>query len=220
MIPLAVSKPIDKGVTSKSSKSCTFESPSPVRMAACTAAPKSSAVKTATQEGPPSQAVQPSPSRRTRSDGSLQAHRRYCCCWCCCFSACSGKVEYDVQYVCVALSGLSLSLSSSPRLLLCLFGWAPGLFDPVVITSLFGCSSGCSPDSSTPSRRSHVRSPLSTRMHHAFFHQIMCPFDTSFSSCIEFASFFASTHFSCVAVSSSPSCPSWASTSLSSSRSS
>ena len=43
MIPPAVSKPIDKGVTSNSSKSCTCEDPSPVRIAACTAAPKSSA---------------------------------------------------------------------------------------------------------------------------------------------------------------------------------
>ena len=39
----AVIKPIDKGVTSKSSKFCTCEDPSPMRMAACTAAPKSSA---------------------------------------------------------------------------------------------------------------------------------------------------------------------------------
>ena len=58
--------------------------------------------------------------------------------------------------------------------------------------------------------------PLSTRIHQTFLHHVMCPFDTSFSSCIEVASFFASTHFSCVVISSSPSCPLWASTSLSS----
>ena len=39
----AVSKPIDKRVTSKSSRCRTCEDPSPMRMAACTAAPKSSA---------------------------------------------------------------------------------------------------------------------------------------------------------------------------------
>ena len=62
--------------------------------------------------------------------------------------------------------------------------------------------------------------PLSTRIHHAFLHHVMFPFDTSLFSCIEFVSFFSSTHYSCVVISSSPSCPSWASTSLSSSRSS
>mmetsp|Transcript_110152 Transcript_110152/g.284650 ORF Transcript_110152/g.284650 Transcript_110152/m.284650 type:complete len:210 (+) Transcript_110152:528-1157(+) len=41
--PPAVSNPIDSGVTSKSSKSCTCEEPSPVRIAACTAAPKATA---------------------------------------------------------------------------------------------------------------------------------------------------------------------------------
>ena len=61
--------------------------------------------------------------------------------------------------------------------------------------------------------------PPSIRIHHAFFHHVMCLFDTSLSSCIEFVSFFASTHFSCVVISSFPSCPSWASTSLSSLRS-
>ena len=34
-----------------------------------------------------------------------------------------------------------------------------------------------------------------------------------FSSCIEFVSFFSSTHFSCVVIASSVECPSWASTS-------
>ena len=43
MLPPPVSKPIDKRVTSSSIKSCNCEDPSPVRLAACTAAPKSSA---------------------------------------------------------------------------------------------------------------------------------------------------------------------------------
>ena len=62
--------------------------------------------------------------------------------------------------------------------------------------------------------------PLSVRTHQASLHHVMCLFDTFISSCIEFVSFFASTPFSCVAISSSPSCPSWASTSLSPLRSS
>ena len=61
--------------------------------------------------------------------------------------------------------------------------------------------------------------PLSTRIHHAFFRHVMCLFDTSLSSYIEFISFFASTHLSCVVTSFASSCPSWASISLSSSRS-
>ena len=58
--------------------------------------------------------------------------------------------------------------------------------------------------------------PLSTRIHQAFLHHV-CLFDTSFSSCVEFAYFFASTHSSFVVISSSPSCLSRASTSLPSS---
>ena len=54
--------------------------------------------------------------------------------------------------------------------------------------------------------------PLSTRTHLASFHHAMCLFDTSLSSCIEFVSLFASTHSSCLVISSFPSCPSWAST--------
>ena len=48
----------------------------------------------------------------------------------------------------------------SPFLLLCLFGQALGPFGPVVIASLFGCSSGCSPRSSTASRRPQVWSAV------------------------------------------------------------
>ena len=62
--------------------------------------------------------------------------------------------------------------------------------------------------------------PLSIRTHQAFRHHVMCLFDTSFSSLIEFIPFFVSTQFSCVVISPSPSCPSWASTFLSSLRSS
>ena len=36
------------------------------------------------------------------------------------------------------------------------------LFDPVIIASLFGCPYGCSPDSSTSSRRPHVWSVVHT----------------------------------------------------------
>jgi molecular chaperone DnaK (HSP70) len=39
----AVSKPIDNGVTSRRRRSCTCDEPSPVRIAACTAAPKATA---------------------------------------------------------------------------------------------------------------------------------------------------------------------------------
>ena len=52
--------------------------------------------------------------------------------------------------------------------------------------------------------------PLSTRIHHAFLHHVMCLFDTSCSSCIEFVSLLSSTHSPCVVISSFPSCASWA----------
>ena len=51
---------------------------------------------------------------------------------------------------------------------------------------------------------------LSTRIHQAFFHHVMCLFDSSLSSCNEFAPFFTSTHPSYVIISSSPSRPFWA----------
>eukprot|EP00969_Alexandrium_andersonii_P199092 8791932-Alexandrium_andersonii.AAC.1 len=41
--PPAVSRPMDSGVTSRRSRSCTCEEPSPVRMAAWTAAPNATA---------------------------------------------------------------------------------------------------------------------------------------------------------------------------------
>merc|ERR1740139_683828 len=41
--PPAVSRPMDKGVTSSKSRSCTCDEPSPVKIAACTAAPKATA---------------------------------------------------------------------------------------------------------------------------------------------------------------------------------
>ena len=105
-------KPIVKGAPSKSSKSCTCEDPSPVRVATCTAAPKSS-------EGLPLQAVPQSPSRRTSSGRSLQAHCRYCCC---CFSVCGGKVEYDMQ-------GIAFFSSISP-----LFPFLPSPFLPLSLS--------------------------------------------------------------------------------------
>ena len=49
--------------------------------------------------------------------------------------------------------------------------------------------------------------PLSTQIHQAFFHHVMCLFDTSFSR-TESVSFFSSTHSSCVVISSFPSWPS------------
>ena len=58
--------------------------------------------------------------------------------------------------------------------------------------------------------------PLSTRIHRGFFHHVMCLFDTSLSSCIEFVSFFSSTLSSCLVISSLPSYPSCALTLLSS----
>ena len=106
-----------------------------------------------------------------------------------------------------------LPFLSPPCLLLCLFGKALGLSDPVIVSSL-------SRQIRLRPRAVRMCGPLSTRIHHAFFHHVMCLFDTSLSSYIEFVSFFASTHFSCVVTSFASSCPSWASTSLSSSRSS
>ena len=48
--------------------------------------------------------------------------------------------------------------------------------------------------------------PLFTRIHQAFLHHVMCLFDTSFSSCIEFVSFFSSTLLPRVVPSPSSSC--------------
>ena len=48
------------------------------------------------------------------------------------------------------------------------------------------------------SRAVRMCGPVSTRIHQAFLHHVMCLFDKSFSSCVEFAFFFASTHSSCL----------------------
>ena len=72
-------------------------------------------------------------------------------------------MQHDVQSVFTAPFVLSFSsFFSSPLFTLCLFGKTLGLFDPFTVASLFGCPSGCSPDSSTPSRRPHVWSAVHT----------------------------------------------------------
>ena len=76
------------------------------------------------------------------------------CCRCCCW-----QVHHDVQSIFTARFGLSCSSFLSPFLPLCLFG-CRGLHDPTTVSSRFGCSSGCSPDSSTASRRPHVWSTV------------------------------------------------------------
>ena len=134
-----------------------------------------------------------------------------CCCRCCCCgcTCCGvGKVEYDVQDVCVAFfcfpSPIPLFLPLQPflsRAFPARLSWLPR---------------------HTFRRPRAVRrcGPLSIRTHQAFRHHVMCLLDTSFSSFIEFIPFFVPTQFSCVVISPSPSCPSWASTFLSSLRSS
>ena len=137
--------------------------------------------------------------------GVLKPRRRdcrcRCCCWCCWSCCCSWEVEDNVW--CVAF--FSLRCHFLPFL-----PFSP--CDPFCLARFPRGSRGCSPHSSTCG-------PLSIRTHQASLHHVMCLFDTSFPSCIEFPSFLSSTHFSCVVMSSSPSCRSWASTSLSSLRS-
>ena len=104
-----------------------------------------------------------------------------CCCGCCCCTCCSGCC------VCVARQVQNCRVGSL-HCLFCLFGKAPGLFDPVIVASLFGCPFGCSPDSSTPSRRPHVWSAVHT--------DPPCVFSTM--SCV------CSTHHALLALNSFP----------------
>ena len=73
-------------------------------------------------------------------------------------------------------------------------GWLPSSFLPSPVSLFFSYPPWVS-QTQLPSRTcSAACSPLSTRIHHAFRHHVMCLFDTSFSSCIE----LATTHSSCV----------------------
>ena len=64
-----------------------------------------------------------------------------------------------MRSVFTALLALSFSLLAPfLSLSLCLFGWILGLFDPSTVASLFGCSSGCSPDPAPSSGTAHARS--------------------------------------------------------------
>ena len=65
---------------------------------------------------------------------------------------------------------------------------------PFCLARLRRGSRGCSPHSSTASRRPHVWVRCHTRTHRASLHHVMCLFHTSFPSCIEFPSFLSSTH--------------------------
>ena len=119
----------------------------------------------------------------------LQSPRRCgcCCCYCCCCgSGCCTcvlrQVQHEVQSVLTALSNLSVCLSFPPFLLFCLFGERLGLSGPVFISSLL---------TARQTRRLPLAlrmcGPLSTRIHHALCHHVMCLFDTWHSSCTEFA---------------------------------
>ena len=141
----------------------------------------------------------------------------HCCCWGCVGCGCCREVEYDMQ-------GVAFFSSVSP-----LLPFLPSQFLPSAelwVSSTLSSSRACSAallaarQIRRRPRAVHMCGPPSIRIHHAFRHHVRCLFDSPISSCNEFVFFFASTHSSCFVISSFPSCPSWASTSLSSSRSS
>ena len=146
---------------------------------------------------------------------SLESYALRCCCRCCCScgcTCCSGchvsvarEMEDNVQ--CVAFF--------SPRCPL-----VP--FLPFSPCDLFGlarfsrCSRGCSSRSSTASRRPQMWAVVHTDPPSRFA-TMSCVCSTHRSLHVFEFPFLASMHFSCVVTSFTSSCPSWASTSLSSS---
>ena len=76
-----------------------------------------------------------------------------CCCGCRC---CCWQMQYQVQS-CSHCTAWPVFVSS-PFLHRCLFGLTLGFCDPNTVARLFGCPSGCSPDSAPPSGAAHVRS--------------------------------------------------------------
>ena len=116
-----------------------------------------------------------------------------CCCCCCCGCAhCSGgytcvlrQVQHEMQRAFVELSGLSVSLFPShfsPSA-----SSAPSRVSPTQLP-LRTCSAACLAARQVLRRLLAVRmcGPLSTRIHHALCHHVMCLFDTWHSSCTEF----------------------------------
>ena len=101
---------------------------------------------------------------RPATAASASLRRCGCCCCCCsrcCVCTCSGwRAQKDVQSVFTSLLALSFWSSVSPFsfLTFCLLGWTRGLSDPVTVASLFGCSSGCSPDWAPSSGVAHAGS--------------------------------------------------------------
>ena len=188
----AVFKPSDKGVTSKSTKPCTCEDPSPVRMAACTAAPK----------------IVSSDDRIVR--GSAVAG--------------GSTVASSANSVWWITAGAP-SLLLLPVLLFQCLPWESGIRRARRLRCFLCFPSPFSPflflrpflSRAFPARLSWLLAILfdglapSVSVGRCPYDHVMCLFDTSFSSCIEFVSFCSSTHFSCVVIASSLSCPSWAS---------
>ena len=211
-------------MTSKSSKSCSNEDSSPVRVATCTAAPSylrehaihKLGTRTMTVSVVPSLVVHHHTHVRVRHCKRIAAVAAAAAVvgvvafakW---KTTCSVLLSFLPVVPCshFFLPSVSSSASSAKR-------WV----SPTPSLSR-ACSAALLAARQTRRRPRAVRmcGPLFTRIHHAFLHHVMCLFDTSFSSCIEF-SFLASTHFSCVVTSFASWCPSWASTSLSSSCSS
>ena len=165
------------------------------------------------------------PLSRWHSCASLQAHCcGCCCCWGCCVCEVCGscccvawQVQHYVQSVFTALFVLFLPCSHVFLLHFSLSVSLAGLWASSTLSSSRACSAALLATRQVRRRSRAVRmcGLLSTRIHQAFLHHVMCLFDTSFSSCVEFTSFLASTHSFYVVISSSPSCPFWASTSLS-----
>ena len=115
----------------------------------------------------------------------LQIPRRCGCCCCGCCTCVLRQVQHEVQSVLTALSSLSVcfllhfsrSASSARR-------WA----SPAPSSSR-ACSAALLAARQTRRLPLALRmcGPLSTRIHHALCHHVMCLFDTWHSACTEFA---------------------------------
>ena len=95
----------------------------------------------------------------------------------------------------VLLASLLVLPCSHFFLLLSLFPLPLRLWVSLTLSSSRACSVALLAACHVRRRPRAVRmcGPLSTRIHQTFLHHVLCLFDTSFSSCVEFASFFAST---------------------------
>ena len=126
---------------------------------------------------------------------TLESFTLRCCCGCCCRCCMLHLSQWLLRLRCLASAALCAERFHCTVLfclsLLSFLPFSPSASSAVWVSSTLSSSRAARQTRRRP-RAVRMCGPLSTRIHHAFFHHVMCLFDTSFSSFVEFTSALSS----------------------------